>query len=454
MKITYFWHNNLNLSPLCVTIMIVNCFNSLNGKISQRVNFTLKGKSDKPQQIYLNLTINKERLRWYIGERVFPVYWDSSACRAIVNNTLTRRQNAANRQINANIERILLKVEDFVHKFDFSEEDDISLNFTVEALKRFLDDDDTYSNPLTYFRNFVDTITQKVNKKTNLNNTISTKRSYITVLKRLESFYNVYGYKPSWDFFGEKFEKDLRAYLTNYRKYSFNTVQYTFQVLRVFLNEAYRERYIKSDKFRTFYCAPRTDNDSIYLDFNELDRLFNLDLSNTPKLAISRDLFVIGAFTGLRWSDYSKLNNIGVEDKFILTITEKTKKKVQVPISKYVRAILERYDYKLPKAFSTPVTIEHLRKICSMAKIDEEIKITEIKAGELVETIYRKYELCGTHTARRSFCTNFYLLGVDVVTLMSMSGHSSQEQFFKYIKVSQEQQANIFLEKMREADLV
>lgn len=434
--------------------MIENCFNSLNGRVTQRVNFTLKGREDKLQQIYLNLTINKERLRWYIGERIYPTYWDANACRAIINNTLTRRQNTVNKQINVSIERILHKIEEFVHKFDYSEEDDISLNFTVEALKRFLDDDDTYSNPLAYFENIVDTITQKVNKKTNLNNTISTKKSYATVLKRLKNFYSTYGYKPDWNFFGERFEKDFRAYLTTGKRYSFNTVQYTFQVLRIWLNEAYKEGYIKNDKFRTFYCTPKTDNDSIYLNFEELDKLFNLDLSETPKLAISRDLFIIGAYTGLRWSDYSKLDNIGIGDTFISVLTEKTKKKVQIPISKYIRIILERYNYKLPTPFSTPVTIEHLQKICKMAGIDEEVKTSEIKAGEMIEMVSPKYELCGTHTARRSFCTNFYLLGVDVATLMAMSGHSSQEQFFKYIKVTQEQQANVFLEKMKEADLV
>ncbi len=451
---TCFWYKEFDLSPICVTTMIENCFNSLNGKVTQRVNFTLKGKEDKLQQIYLNLSINKKRLRWYIGERIYPIYWDANACRAIINNTFTRRQNAANRQVNAIIERTLLKIDEFVHKFDYSEEDDISLNFTVEALRRFLDDDDTYSNPLNYFRNLVDTITQKVNKKTNLNNTISTKKSYNSVLKRLEDFYTAYGYKSDWNFFGEKFEKDFRTYLTTGKRYSFNTVQYTFQVLRIWLNEAYREGYIKNDKFRTFHCTPKTDNDSIYLNFEELDKLFNLDLSVTPKLAISRDLFIVGSFTGLRWSDYSKLNAIRSEDTFISVVTEKTKKKVQIPISRYIRTILERYNYELPKAFSTPVTIEHLQKICKMAEIDEEVKTSEIKAGEMIEMVSPKYELCGTHTARRSFCTNFYLLGVDVVTLMAMSGHSSQEQFFKYIKVTQEQQANIFLEKMKEADLV
>ena len=454
MNITCFWYKEFDLSPICVTTMIENCFNSFNGRVTQRVNFTLKGREDKLQQIYLNLTINKERLRWYIGERIYPIYWDANACRAIINNTLTRRQNTVNKQINASIERILYKIEEFVHKFDYSEEDDISLNFTVEALKRFLADDNTYNNPLSYFENIVDTITQKVNKKTNLNNTISTKKSYATVLKRLKNFYSTYGYKPDWNFFGERFEKDFRAYLTTGKRYSFNTGQYTFQVLRIWLNEAYKEGYIKNDKFRTFYCTPKTDNDSIYLNFEELDKLFNLDLSKTPKLAISRDLFIVGSFTGLRWSDYSKLNAIGSEDTFISVVTEKTKKKVQIPISRYIRTILERYNYELPKAFSTPVTIEHLQKICKMAGIDEEVKTSEIKAGEMIEMVSPKYELCGTHTARRSFCTNFYLLGIDVVTLMAMSGHSSQEQFFKYIKVTQEQQANIFLQKMKEADLV
>ena len=41
-----------------------------------------------------------------------------------------------------------------------------------------------------------------------------------------------------------------------------------------------------------------------------------------------------------------------------------------------------------------------------------------------------------THTARRSFCTNMYLMRVPIPTITTMSGHKSEKNFKKYIKAS------------------
>ena len=48
-----------------------------------------------------------------------------------------------------------------------------------------------------------------------------------------------------------------------------------------------------------------------------------------------------------------------------------------------------------------------------------------------------------THTARRSFCTNMYLIGVPILSIMAMSGHKSEKSFLRYIKAKDLQHANI-----------
>jgi hypothetical protein len=45
-----------------------------------------------------------------------------------------------------------------------------------------------------------------------------------------------------------------------------------------------------------------------------------------------------------------------------------------------------------------------------------------------------KWEMVMTHTARRSFCTNMYLRGIPTPTIMSISGHRTEKNFYKYIK--------------------
>ncbi len=55
---------------------------------------------------------------------------------------------------------------------------------------------------------------------------------------------------------------------------------------------------------------------------------------------------------------------------------------------------------------------------------------------------YKKYELLTVHTARRSFATNAYLEDVPILSIMKITGHKTEKAFLKYIKISQEDNAN------------
>ncbi len=46
------------------------------------------------------------------------------------------------------------------------------------------------------------------------------------------------------------------------------------------------------------------------------------------------------------------------------------------------------------------------------------------------------FDLLSSHTARRSFATNYYLLGFPTIDLMKITGHRTERSFLKYIKVS------------------
>jgi len=46
-----------------------------------------------------------------------------------------------------------------------------------------------------------------------------------------------------------------------------------------------------------------------------------------------------------------------------------------------------------------------------------------------------------THCARRSFCTNNYLSGTDVLTIMAISGHKTEKSFRRYLKLCPEDYA-------------
>ena len=47
------------------------------------------------------------------------------------------------------------------------------------------------------------------------------------------------------------------------------------------------------------------------------------------------------------------------------------------------------------------------------------------------------------HTARRSFATNLYLKGAPTLSIMQLTGHTTEVNFLKYIKVTKEENAKM-----------
>ena len=68
-------------------------------------------------------------------------------------------------------------------------------------------------------------------------------------------------------------------------------------------------------------------------------------------------------------------------------------------------------------------------------------QITRNRKITVEETM--KWEKLMTHTARRSFCTNMYLMGVPVLTIMAISGHKTEKSFRAYIKETEEEHTQI-----------
>ena len=59
--------------------------------------------------------------------------------------------------------------------------------------------------------------------------------------------------------------------------------------------------------------------------------------------------------------------------------------------------------------------------------------------AEKQTTVKPFYECVTSHTGRRSFATNGYRRDVPLPLLMSVTGHTSEAMFFKYIKEDPEQ---------------
>jgi integrase len=137
---------------------------------------------------------------------------------------------------------------------------------------------------------------------------------YERALKHLEGYCAARKKQISFEGITEGWKNDFVAYLQT-QGLADNTAGKMLAVLRSFIKEAYRRGLITEDPTgKARLSMPQKPVDSIYLSERELEALAALDLSQNERLDRVRDLFLIGCFTGLRFSDYAaiKPENIGM----------------------------------------------------------------------------------------------------------------------------------------------
>lgn len=185
----------------------------------------------------------------------------------------------------------------------------------------------------------------------------------------------------------------------------------------------------RSPKLRVKTAAP--NRAPIYLSESELEQFAALSLTKT--LQMVRDGFLVSACTGVRFSDLTKVRAAAISTfrgrKVIRLVMQKTGKETALPVSAQLLEILDRYPDGLP-AYSIQYANMMIKHIARLAGVPDE------KAAAVT-----------THTARRSFATNEYLLAIaqgrSYAPIMRALGHSSEKTFFRYIRLSAFENADL-----------
>ena len=179
----------------------------------------------------------------------------------------------------------------------------------------------------------------------------------------------------------------------------------------------------------------------------ELDTLYNLDLSDNPEYDLHRDVFVFNAHTcGMRIGDYLELKDKEiktVEDKAgnsfdVLEFNQqKTGGRVVVPIPNVGLNIIKKHG-GIPMPESSQRSNEVLKILGKKAKLYKKIS-KKLANGKILEA--KQWEIITNHVARKTFCTLTYKAGVNTLDIMNISGHKSEKVLLGYINVTEEQHA-------------
>lgn len=413
-----------------------------------KVSLYLKDpQSSKETVIWARISYNGNQLKVYLAEVINPIFWDSKKQRARATNKFVNHV-----YFNQRLDNITSTIAEVYNEVK-SELGTIPQKETLkERIKARIREIEPKANPeqnfFTFFKSIIENSERgaRINLKTKTAISANTLRTYRTTYSCLLDFENYRRQKINFNSVDLDFHADLLEYLQSVKGFRKNTVGKHIQILKVVMNEAldaglHDNRAFQSKKF----AVPREDVDSIALSIEELDELQQLDLSNNIRLETVRDLFIVGAYTGLRFSDFTQIKPENIKEGLITIIQQKTKEKVTTPILPPTQEILSKYGDNIPKVISNQKMNAYLKEIgMKISCLNEDISIASTIGNSRVIKTFKKYELFTTHTARRSFATNMYKLGrFDIISIMAVTGHKTEKSFLKYIKVTKDEHARI-----------
>ena len=436
-----------------------------------KFHFSLKSEKDeaKPALIYVMFCLDK-RYKLSIGESIPHKWWDAETERAIVSSQQKQAENRKSKRLNKILDNLSAQIEGLfkanyrwreVRPSVFGRTQSLMLVDTVRDYIKGIHEQEEKENekkqmsPTEFFQNYCDNILPK--RKNPHRGGIYISQGTITnhriVLGRYKEYVRDKKLVDTFELFRNGYDDEMQNWLYDKKNYTPNTVCATFAIMKVWLGEAEKEGLITDKSFHQ-WNGKGFEVDRIYLTDDEIRRIYEIEFTDElkaqwhidPKSSIeeTRDLFIVGANTGLRLSDLSNLNsaqwlvgNNQMEDTPPLLImkTQKTNAEVVIPLSDMVLAIYEKYNGKFPTPVYKSAYNRQIQKCAEIAKIDDEVMIEETKGGKSVKVPYKKYKLVCSHTARRSFATNLYLRNPDSRMIIQMTGHTTEENFKKYIRV-------------------
>ncbi len=287
-------------------------------------------------------------------------------------------------------------------------------------------------------------------------------RRFNVIIHKLKEFEQATGKHYKLDEIGLPFYREFQQYL-NGLKHSANYFGTFVKIIKQVMKEAElidklhtNHEYLHSD-----FKATSQDVDEVYLSEEELLKIFYTDIGKkfikryyprtvsalAPRVIHSynvvKNRFLIGAYTGLRVSDFNNLDLANIKGDFLSVITEKTGEKVIIPLHPVLKGILGSEGFSFEDKLSDDKTRKYIKLICKFAKINDKIQVRESVGGKVEVKTYEKWELVGNHTARRSFATNAFKAGVPTISIMKITGHKKESTFMRYIRISQEENAEM-----------
>lgn len=404
------------------------------------IRFLIRRPEDEqPQAIYVSYRFGRnEKLLYALPLKTEAIFWDAERQRVKSSKYCPYTD-----EVNAAIASISAKMETFMT--DSAREGRV---VTKDRLKDLLDShfgkgQADSADFHQFFEAYINECDTRMNgRRGGQNITYKTKREYARTYEYIQQYEKKNRVLLDFADIDQGLLTSFVGFLQSLNL-STNTIWHKVVAVRSVMKAAVERGLTDNERWR-YYKNAKEETEAVALTEDELEKIRTCDLSFNPHLAEIRDLFLLGCWTGLRFSDVIRLRPEHIQGDFIVIQQQKTNNYVTIPIHPVFREIWERYD-GIPLTISNQKFNDHIKEVCKEAGICDSVLKSITKGGKKITTKYEKWQLVSSHTGRRSFATNLYKSGFPSISIMQITGHKTEAAFLKYIKVTPQEHAKLLM---------
>jgi len=375
-------------------------------------------KSNKPTPIIIQYYVKKEKKLFVkpANISIHPKDWSKL-------NRLPKLKRGGDSYKNKRITDQLIKLNKKLNKAIEKNGSELTIGHLKEHFSK-------KKKTLIYLQDFwIEFINEKIKMQEVGKETI---QKYKVVLNKFIKFQSINNKKYTLRDLDNNFYSSFISYLRNNDKLYDNTLHRYFNFFKTCLLWIKKKGYKINNDYKHFTIKKHETND-VHLIESELKLLEEANLKGAEQRA--RDLFLIGAYTGQRFSDYSMFEKADQRQSVIIKKSKKTKITSLIPLHPKLRNLLEKYQWKLPKISSQKFNIR-IQALCKKLEINDKIKKVSYMGKDKKEEVFPKWKLIGSHTARRTYITLMSERGMPDHQLMKIAGIRDVKTLQKYKKIN------------------
>lgn len=401
------------------------------------VNYNLRNPKAKTKTlIFLYVTNQGERLKLSTRESIEPHLWNQS--NSSVTKSMTKLKRYENLKsgtkkrvyaIQNRLDSLRKEVDAYMLKYSMDPKK-VKMDELKDHLQRYLSPtNSTYKLSAfvtDYLKVYLHELESGYRKMPNgANFKKSTTTNYKWLLRALKKYENHRGGRLRWDHINKQEYIDF----IKWHEIRGNSINYTgrhIKELKCIMRAAYEDGVHENDIFRNkFFVVPKDNKKKIPLTAEEVKRLEGLPLLEGSKLDLSRDIFLLGCYLGLRVSDLKRISPEricnDVNGCYLNITTQKTGKLLKIPVNSSAQQILTKYDYNIPNFWEQV--------------INRNIKIL----GKEIGLPPKRTKKLSLHVSRCTFARMAYEMGIPSLFIMQITGHATEKTFLRYINITSNQ---------------